>query len=1086
MPGRGVPGRTRLRRHGRGVRRKVLPDVLSIGKIGLNGEGYYVAAVADGVDEYYRGVGEAPGRWSGAASGHLGLNGEVAPTELHAVWAGLAPSTGEPLGRFAGRTVAGFDLCFRAPKSVSVLSGLGDVDTAAAVRGAHDVSVAAAFGYVERAAARSRVGRNGVTQIEVNGLVAARFRHRTSRAGDPHLHTHLLVANMAQGADGKWRTLDGRVVYQHAKTAGYLYEAHLRHELTARLGVEWEPVTNGIADLSGIASEVLDHFSTRRKQIDEHLDEVGFRSARAAELAALETRTPKDRSLDGASMRQKWDAKAAEIGFDPRSLAEVVGRVPPHRPAAPGVLFADLLSGEGLTQHASSFVRRDLLRAIAERLPAGTPVADVEQLADRFLDLPQVVRLVETHGPGLLSSNVIRRADGTIVAGGVDEARWSTAELVGIEHRIVEQALDRAGEGTGLVQGAVVADVLARRPTLAAERAEMVANLTGSGNGLDVVSAAAGTGKTYTLDAAREAWQGAGYQVIGAALAGRAAQELQSSAAIKSSTLAMLGIDLDAGRVRFDGRTVVVIDEAGMAGTRNLAPILEVADRAGAKVVLVGDPHQLPEIDAGGVLTGLSQRLDPVELVENRRQRARWERDALAELRSGDVDAAFAAYDRQGRVVTAPTAIDVRQAMVADWWSHRLAGDTAALLAVRRSDVDDLNGRARAYLQRAGDVSGPELVIDERPYQASDDIVCLRNDRRLGVCNGTRATIESVDPDARTLTVRADNRRFALPASYLDDRNVAHGYATTIHKAQGATFDRGLLLGTDELYRERGYVGMSRGRETNHLYVVGAAETDDAAGHGPPPRIGDTADAVQAALTQETDQRLAIDTGDPLALWPLGDLVAEKHRLHRLLAECPDDRRHDITALTERRAEVAEQIEPLASRYNDLADRRLRGPGTRSEMGELREQIGERTARLHRITGELHTAEQTVKEWERFEAEHATHSARLGAVQAEIDRHIAQRVDQHLADPTEYHLAILGPVPADPDHQTIWKRGAAILATHHLGADADPTGDRRSSLLGSRREAAEMRARLETVAIPQLPQPAGLERDSGVGLDLFG
>jgi hypothetical protein len=548
----------------------------------------------------------------------------------------------------------------------------------------------------------------------------------------------------------------------------------------------------------------------------------------------------------------------------------------------------------------------------------------------------------------------------------------------------------------------------------------------------------------------------------------------------------MLQINLDAGRVSFDDRTVVVIDEAGMAGTRNLAPILDAADRAGAKVVLVGDPHQLPEIDAGGVLTGLSQRLEPVELVENRRQRARWERDALAELRSGDVDTAFATYQREGRVVSAPTAIEVRQAMVADWWAHHLAGDTAALLAVRRSDVDDLNGRARAYLQRAGDVSGPELEIDERPYQAGDDIICLRNDRRLGVCNGTRATIEAVDPDAGTLTVQTDDRRVVLPAAYLDDGNIAHGYATTIHKAQGATFDRGLLLGTDELYRERGYVGMSRGRHTNHLYLVGGAETDDAAGHGPPPRLGDPAEVVQAALTHETDQRLAIDTGEPLTHWPLDVLITEKHRLYEVLAVCPDNRGHDITSLTARRSQIADQVEPLVYRYNDLADRRLKGPGTRSEMRELRDQIADRSARLDRIDHELHTAEEAVSERERFQAEHAPDTARLDAVQSELDRHIAHRVEQHLVDPSDYHLSVLGAIPADPRHQAIWKRGAAILESHHLGADIDPTHPGRSSLAGGRTSAAEMSARLEVAAIPRHREPPGLGIDAGIGLDLFG
>ncbi len=683
--------------------------MLSIGKIKLSGEGYYLKAVADGIDEYYRGVGEAPGRWTGTAAGPLGLDGDVAADDLHAVWAGQNPATGEQLGRFPGREIAGFDLTFRAPKSVSILAGLGDPDTARAVRDAHDSAVDAAFDYLEREAARSRTGKNGVNQIEVNGLVAAGFRHRTSRAGDPHLHTHLLVANMAEGADGTWRTLDGRSLYLHSATAGYLYEAHLRHELTRRLGVEWGPVRNGIADVIGVDQEVRDHFSDRRKQIEEHLDEIGFRTARAAELATLATRQAKKETLDQGSMRDVWEAKALEIGWDPASLADTLDRVPRAAVAADREpLYEDLLSAEGLTKQASSFDRRDLLRAICDRIPAGATVADIEEMADQLLARREVIRLVETEQPGLLSSNVIRRTDGTVVAAaGVGEARWSTAELIGIERHVVTRSTARADEGACVVPGEVVAQVMERRPTLGAEQADMVTRLCTSGNGIDVVCAAAGTGKTYTLDAAREAWEASGHRVIGAALAGIAAQELQSTAGIRSSTLAMLQIDLDAHRVHLDDRTVIVIDEAGMAGTRNLAPILDAADRVGAKVVLVGDPHQLPEIDAGGVLTGLAKRLGPIELTENRRQRAQWEREALEELRCGDIDAAFSAYRDNERVVSAPTAIEVRRTMVADWWAHRLAGDTVAMTAYRRDDVDDLNGRARAYLVRIRRGFGP-------------------------------------------------------------------------------------------------------------------------------------------------------------------------------------------------------------------------------------------------------------------------------------------------------------------------------------------------------------------------------------------
>jgi len=1062
--------------------------VLSLGKVRLSGESYYLNAVADGIDEYYRGVGEAPGRWAGTAAEPLGLvlGGEVAADDLHAVWAGLDPATGEKLSRFAGREIAGWDLTFRAPKSVSLLAGLGDPDTARVMKEAHDASVDAAFAYVEHVAARSRTGKNGVNQIEVNGLVAAGFRHRTSRAGDPHLHTHMLVANMAECTDGKWRTLDGRLLLLHSKTAGCLYEAHLRHELTCRLGVEWGPVNNGIADIVGIDQAVRDHFSDRRKEIQEHLDEVGFRSARAAQLATLATRQAKDMSLDDRSMLEVWRAKAAAIGFDPASLSEVLDRVP--RPA-PEVdrdqLHRDLLGEEGLTRRASSFDRRDLLRAIVERLPAGATVADVEDMADALVDRRQVVRLVDTAGPGLLSSNVIRRTDGTIVAAGIKEPRWSTAELISIERHVVGRSVARADQGICVVDGATLAGVMARRPTLTAEQADLVAQLTRSGNGIDVVCAAAGTGKTYTLDAAREAWQTTGHQVIGAALAGIAAQELQSTAAIPSSTLAMLQIDLDAGRVRLDDRTVVVIDEAGMAGTRSLAPILDAADQAGAKVVLVGDPHQLPEIDAGGVLVGLAKRLDPIELTENRRQHAQWEREALAELRAGDVDAAFAAYADKGRVVTATTAIEVRQMMVADWWSYRLAGDSVAMVAFRRSDVDDLNGRARAYLTRAGEVAGPELVVDERPYQAGDQIICLKNNRRLGVCNGTRATLEAVDPDKRTVTIQTNDRRIVLPATYVDAGHLAHGYATTIHKTQGATVDRGLLLGTDELFRERGYVAMSRGRASNHLYLVGAAEVDDSTGHGPPPLPGDPLEAVQLALHHRTDQRLAIDTGEPLAFWDIEDLVAERHRLTSILAACPPDRTHDIAALVARHERLAEPIEPLVARYNELADRRLRGPGTRGELRDLRERIGGLSSAVDRIATELHDAQATTAARDRFQVDHAADEGLLDAVNRELDRQVSYRVARRMADPPAYHLRILGPVPADRSAQTAWRRGATILETHHLGLDTGPALPARSTPLGGLRETAETRAQLEVMRVPRQPQLRRTGVDQDLGLDLF-
>jgi conjugative relaxase-like TrwC/TraI family protein len=217
--------------------------VLSIGKLGQGRANYYLESVAQGIEDYYTGGGEAPGRWLGSAARELGMGGEVEDDDLHAILSGSSPRTGDPLAATHGGTrVPGFDLTFSAPKSVSVAFGLGDAGISREVREAHELAVTGALDYMERHAAVARRGRGGVEIVPGSGFVAAAFRHRTSRAGDPQLHTHVLVANMTRGPDDRWTALDGRRLYAHAKTAGYLYQAQLRAELVRRLGVEWTQV----------------------------------------------------------------------------------------------------------------------------------------------------------------------------------------------------------------------------------------------------------------------------------------------------------------------------------------------------------------------------------------------------------------------------------------------------------------------------------------------------------------------------------------------------------------------------------------------------------------------------------------------------------------------------------------------------------------------------------------------------------------------------------------------------------------------------------------------------------------------------
>jgi ATP-dependent exoDNAse (exonuclease V) alpha subunit len=266
--------------------------------------------------------------------------------------------------------------------------------------------------------------------------------------------------------------------------------------------------------------------------------------------------------------------------------------------------------------------------------------------------------------------------------------------------------------------------------------------------------------------------------------------------------------------------SVVVVDEAGMVGTRQLDALLNHAQEADAKVVLVGDDKQLPEIAAGGAFRALKEKLPAIELSDVRRQRNSWERDALELLREGRAAEAVEVYSDRDRLIVGRDAAETRSRLVADWWEASREG-TAVMIAARKADVTDLNDKARVILKAEGILDKIQLTISGRSFAAGDEVMTLRNDRRLGVINGSRGVIESVDAGAGQLEVRLHNESLVtLSTDYLQAGHVTHAYAITGHKAQGMTTDRALVLGDESLYREWGYVAMSRGREENRLYVV--------------------------------------------------------------------------------------------------------------------------------------------------------------------------------------------------------------------------------------------------------------------------
>lgn len=831
--------------------------MLSIGKLAHGQESYYLDAVANGAEDYYLGSGEAAGYWTGAGAQLLGLSGEVAPDDLRAVLAGRDPVTDAQLVR-AGTAkrprVPGFDLTFSAPKSVSVLYALGTPKAAQAVVRAHEVAVEAALTYLESHATFTRRRRDGVVEeIPAEGLTVAAFRHRSSRAGDPQLHTHCVTAGMVRGVDGRWGSLDARWLYAEGRTAGFVYQAVLRGELTADLGLAWGEVRNGYAEIDGVDRQLLRMYSQRRVAIERELDDVGLHSAAAAQAATLGTRRTKDYGVDPESLRDRWLLRAREAGFDPGALEGVIGgqKHPSHVDIE--ATTQKLLSPEGLTRRTASFDRAQAVRAWCEAFAGATArVETLEALTDTLLAADGVVHL-----RGSEPSTVLR-SDGHVIAAVPDRRRFTTTEMLAVEESVTEGTADRTDAGAGLVHTALVEAVLASRPELEGELAEMVKHITTSGAGVDVVPGKAGAGKTSALAAAATAWELAGFRVSGVALAARAAAQMEAGAGIPSTTLARFLNDLERPEVELGPNQVVVVEEAGMVDTRQLDRVLTHAARANAKVVLIGDYRQLPELEAGGAFRALAQRLEATELRENRRQHEGWERAALDELREGDVESALTAYRVRDRVVTAPTAMDAREAMVDAWYAARAAGEQAVMVAISNRDVDHLNEGARAARRAAGELGEDELAAGDRSFAVGDEIMCVRNDRLVGVINGTMATVLDVDAHNRSLVVELQGGgRRVIPTDYLDAGNVTHAYATTIHKAQGLTVDRTFLLGDDRLYREAGYVGLSRGRRSNHLYVVHHDRDEALELHAVDRDPPEPVDEVLAALERSAAKHLA-------------------------------------------------------------------------------------------------------------------------------------------------------------------------------------------------------------------------------------
>ena len=794
--------------------------------------------------DYYGSRGETPLRWGGAGAARLGLAGEVTPEAYEAAFGqgGFRdPATG---GRLVVSRRPGFELVVSAHKSVAVL---GVIDRADAMHSILDVETDATMAWLDdwfgvRGGRRSRMQSRTAT----GGLTYAVTRHGTSRAGDPSPHDHVLVANVVEMLDrrGGYKALDSaglRDTVEAATMVGRLHSA----ARAVGLGLEIEPDAGPSGHLRhwrivGVPAEVCEVFSKRSDEIAEHLAANGQHGYRARGIAARATRTAK-RHTGIDELMPAWRAELDAAGWPIERLAEHLAQAQDRARSLPFPLTAteiDQLAAEVLDVDGSLlarhkvFTRTHLTAEIAPRLYGRDP-DELDRVLDHITASQDVVPLIRVTG--------------------AREQSYTTVEVLAAEQTIALTTETLAGRPGPTVPPSHITDAVSAKeksighPLTGGQRAVIEALCDAEG-AVTVVVGVAGSGKTTALDAATTALERSGHQVHGTSTSGQAARTLGREAGIDSSTFASLLWRLDRGQITLDDRTVVIVDEAGMADDADLARLTMAVKRSQAKLVLVGDHRQLAAVGPGGALAALLGRRPElaVTLGDNVRQTDPAERQALAELRDGSVPTAVAWYAKTGRIHTQPNRVETLATMAQAWADDLTRGHDTALLGWRKADVAHLNRLARNQWDQLGQLTGQDLTVaGGRPYAVGDRIVALAPNRDAHIVTSEQLTITAVARD-QIVAGTSDGRPVILTGEAIDTNHLDYGYALTIHRAQGATYDRAHVLAAGG-GRELAYVALSRARERTTIH----ATADD---------LAQAVDDLEADWGVEHHQRWITDT----------------------------------------------------------------------------------------------------------------------------------------------------------------------------------------------------------------------------------
>ncbi|MDQ1391421.1 MAG: hypothetical protein QOF30_398 [Acidimicrobiaceae bacterium] len=810
--------------------------------------------ISSGQARYYL-EGPAPGRWIGAGSAELGLRGSVDAAPLHAVLDGHHPGGDQLLARIPATRRSGFDLILAAPKSVSLLAALSDDDHRGRFRQAHDQAVGSTLGYLEREAAWTR---RSSAQIPTSGLVGAAFPHAMSAALDPHLHTHLVVANLVHGEDGRWSTLDSRALFRHVGAAGTVFQAGLRFHLAEQgLHFDWKIDRHGFGDVVGVSRAAIEAGSLRQRQV-HHEIESGLAGRVGRATAAGRTRGAQQGGGTGGS-DAPWSERVATAGLDRPSAERLLAMAASRRPRShdaelyrPANASLTRLLGE---QH-SRFRRPDVVRAAATLSVTGAPAATLERVAHEFLQ--------------------------TALPAGGDT--WTTPGL-----RRLEEQIEATAAAPSRAAGLVTTGTPQTRDLSDAGR-QAVERLTRDGAPVDILTGGL-ISQARVLDAARDAWERNGHRVAMVSQTERGQARWRTLAALEPPSQSPTH------------PTVVLVDNAERWSTNDLHQVTADAAARNAKVVLLDggsaprrDRAESPAMETLRVnLTAIDAGPEPPSIP-----------DLTGSARQPIVRAGL-----DGAVTLAPTGQAAMDQLIRDWRRGWTAGDRPRMVALGPEEAEHLNGMARAIRAQAGELRGPSVMVGERSFQAGDEVLALRRDASLGAVRGaTRGRVTAVDAAAKSVTVQwqgLDERRTVTSGqSGTRSPPLAHSYATTPAYLRDGHDGPILSLGDVEavaprLHPDRVYDVVTPSALDRPLDRAAGRtldrSLDRAAGRSQPRHMTALLAELPSGGDHRTTRDLAADAGRPLS-----ELEPERDRLaDHLTATAPPDTRAALRHLSEER-----------------------------------------------------------------------------------------------------------------------------------------------------------------------------------------